>query len=68
MPKGVRVFSQPVFGSIGYATGAVLGAAAAASENRSNTKRVVLYTGDGSMQLTAQSFADVLRFGLKSIM
>ncbi|KAK3044510.1 hypothetical protein LTS18_001108, partial [Coniosporium uncinatum] len=51
-PKGVNALSQVLWGSIGYATGACQGAALAAKEK--GIKRTILFTGDGSFQLTAQ--------------
>jgi pyruvate decarboxylase len=58
-PKGVRALSQVLWGSIGYATGAAQGAALAAKEL--GIKRSILWTGDGSFQLTAQAVSDMLR-------
>lgn len=61
------MFNQTVYGSIGYATGAAVGAFQALKEG-SPYKRGVLVTGEGSLQLTVQAFADMLRFDLKPIM
>jgi pyruvate decarboxylase len=58
-PKDVRAISQVLWGSIGYATGAAQGAALAAKEL--GIKRSILWTGDGSFQLTAQAVSDMLR-------
>jgi pyruvate decarboxylase len=47
--------SQVLWGSIGYATGATLGAALAARELEDTPeRRVILFTGEGSLQLTVQ--------------
>ncbi|KAJ5613930.1 hypothetical protein N7528_007584 [Penicillium herquei] len=61
----VRMFNQTIFGSIGYATGAALGAFIAGKEDGS-IKRGILVTGEGSLQLTVQSFSDLLRHGLNA--
>ncbi|KIW02821.1 uncharacterized protein PV09_05879 [Verruconis gallopava] len=58
-PKDVKAISQVLWGSIGYATGATQGAALAAKEM--GIKRSILWTGDGSFQLTAQAVSDMLR-------
>ncbi|KAJ5554707.1 hypothetical protein N7513_004666 [Penicillium frequentans] len=63
--SGVRMFNQTVFGSIGYATGAALGAFFAGKEDGS-IKRGILVTGEGSLQLTVQTFSDLLRHGLNT--
>lgn len=54
------MFTQTVFGSIGYVTGAAVGAFVAGKESGS-VKRPVLVTGEGSLQLTVQAFSDLLR-------
>jgi pyruvate decarboxylase len=54
-PKDVIGISQVLWGSIGYATGACQGAALAAKEK--GIKRTILFTGDGSFQLTAQELS-----------
>lgn len=61
LPNPVTTWNQEVFGSIGYATGATVGAAVAQHEK--GGKRTILITGDGSLQLTVQAFADLLRHG-----
>jgi pyruvate decarboxylase len=64
-PKGVTAISQVLWGSIGYATGACQGAALAAKEK--DIKRTILFTGDGSFQLTAQEVSTMLRNKLNPI-
>ncbi|KAH8727277.1 thiamine diphosphate-binding protein [Phaeosphaeriaceae sp. PMI808] len=64
-PKGVRAISQVLWGSIGYATGSCQGAALAAQEK--GLKRTILFTGDGSFQLTAQEISTMLRNKLTPI-
>lgn len=62
MPKGATFHNQTLFGSIGWATPAAFGAAVAAPG-----RRIVLVTGDGAHQLTAQEISQFHRFGLKPI-
>ena len=64
-PAEVTAISQVLWGSIGYATGACQGAALAAKEN--GIKRTILFTGDGSFQLTAQELSTMLRNKLNPI-
>ena len=66
LPKDAFMFNQTVYGSIGYATGAAVGAFQAMKEN-AKYKRGILVTGEGSLHLTVQAFADLLRFELKPI-
>jgi pyruvate decarboxylase len=58
--KDVQMFSQTIFGSIGYATGAAVGAFVAGKE-LGTIKRGILVTGEGSLQLTVQAFSDLIR-------
>jgi indolepyruvate decarboxylase len=62
MPAGASFHNQTLWGSIGWATPAAFGAAVAAPD-----RRVVLVTGDGSHQLTAQEIGQFGRLGLKPI-
>jgi indolepyruvate decarboxylase len=62
MPAGSVFLNQTLWGSIGWATPASFGAALAAPE-----RRVVLVTGEGSHQLTAQEIGQFHRFGLKPV-
>jgi indolepyruvate decarboxylase len=62
MPAGATFHNQTLWGSIGWATPASFGAAVAAPG-----RRVVLVTGDGSHQLTAQEISQFGRMGLKPI-
>nr|OQO17421.1 hypothetical protein B0A51_16119 [Rachicladosporium sp. CCFEE 5018] len=66
LPKGATMYNQTVFGSIGYATGAALGALKAIRE-MGNFKRLILCTGEGSLHLTVQAFADFLKLQLNPI-
>ncbi|KAE9372442.1 putative pyruvate decarboxylase [Stipitochalara longipes BDJ] len=58
--KNVQMFNQTVFGSIGFATGAAVGAFVAGKE-LGTIKRGILVTGEGSLQLTVQAFSDLIR-------
>lgn len=64
-PSHVTALAQVLWGSIGYATGACQGAALAAREL--GLKRTILFTGDGSLQLTAQEISTMLRNDLSPI-
>ena|ERR1700761_6516661 len=65
-PKDTYYITQTVYGSIGYATGAAVGAFETLKED-SKYKRGVLVTGEGSFHLTAQAVADMLRWELHPI-
>lgn len=55
--------------SIGYSVGAVLGAALAARELPDGAeRRVILFVGEGSLQLTVQEISTIIRRGLKPIL
>lgn len=62
MPKGATFHNQTLWGSIGWATPAALGAAVAAPD-----RRVILITGEGSHQLTVQEISQFTRYGTKPI-
>ncbi|KAF2153854.1 pyruvate decarboxylase [Myriangium duriaei CBS 260.36] len=70
-PKDVTAISQVLWGSIGYATGACAGVALAAKELGRHEKkdggRTILFTGDGSFQLTAQEVSTMIRRELRPI-
>ncbi|GAV54744.1 hypothetical protein ZYGR_0AS00660 [Zygosaccharomyces rouxii] len=63
-PNHTYGISQVLWGSIGYTTGSTLGAAFAAEEIDPK-KRVVLFIGDGSLQLTVQEISTMVKWGLK---
>jgi len=65
-PAGAQAISQYLWGSIGYATGAAQGACQAAKEL--GDARTILWTGDGSFQLTAQAVSTMLRTNLAPIL
>jgi indolepyruvate decarboxylase len=62
LADGVRVESQVLWGSIGWATPAAFGAAIAAPD-----RRTILITGEGSHQLTANEIGSMSRFGANVI-
>ena len=62
MPAGASFQNQALWCSIGWATPAALGAAVAAPE-----RRVVLVTGEGAHQMTAQEVSQFGRYGIKPI-
>ncbi|CAN5470533.1 alpha-keto acid decarboxylase family protein [soil metagenome] len=62
MPAGATFHNQTLWGSIGWATPASFGAAVVAP-----SRRVILVTGEGSHQLTAQEISQFGRLGLKPI-
>ncbi|CAO3683687.1 unnamed protein product [Rhizopus stolonifer] len=61
-PKGTTYITQILWGSIGFTVGASVGAAIAARD-----RRVYLFVGDGSFQLTCQEIAAFLRHGLTPV-
>ena len=62
MPEGATFIGQTFYGSIGYTVGATLGAGFAAQE-----RRVVLFVGDGSFQVTCQDLSTMIRNRLKPV-
>uniref|UniRef100_A0A060TB88 ARAD1D26004p n=1 Tax=Blastobotrys adeninivorans TaxID=409370 RepID=A0A060TB88_BLAAD len=63
-PKNTIGISQILWGSIGYSVGSTFGAAMAAQEIDEN-RRVILFVGDGSLQLTVTEISSMIRWGLK---
>ncbi|KAL1895941.1 Pyruvate decarboxylase 1 [Sporothrix stenoceras] len=66
LPAQSTVWTQAVYGSIGYAAGAAVGASVAAKAT-GEYKRMVLVTGEGSLQLTVQAFSILARHGLPCV-
>jgi len=62
LPEGATFQNQTLWGSIGWATPAAVGAAVAAPD-----RRTVLVTGEGSHQLTVQEIGQFGRLGLKPV-
>lgn len=62
-PNNVVGISQILWGSIGYSVGATLGASVAAKEVDPK-KRVILFVGDGSLQLTMQEISTMIKNGV----
>ncbi|KAM0255733.1 hypothetical protein ACHAQJ_005487 [Trichoderma viride] len=63
MSKGVYYWTQAVWGSIGYAIGAAVGAAIAGKE-LGQYNRMIVFTGEGSLQLTSQAISILSRHGV----
>ncbi|KAI8976985.1 thiamine diphosphate-binding protein [Pilobolus umbonatus] len=61
-PPGCTYITQVLWGSIGFTVGAALGAALA-----DRKRRVYLFVGDGSFQLTAQEISVMLHHGLSPV-
>jgi pyruvate decarboxylase len=61
----MSMYTQTVFGSIGFAAGAAVGSFVAMRELKYKG-RPILITGEGSLQLTVQAFSDLLRHDLGS--
>ena len=62
LKKSSNYISQTMWGSIGWATPASFGAAMA-----DRSKRPILFTGEGSHQLTVQELANMFKFGIKPV-
>ena len=62
LPSDVFFYNQTLWGSIGWATPASFGATIAAPD-----RRMVLMTGEGAHQMTAQEVSQFARFGLKPV-
>ena len=62
MPKAASFFNQPLWGAIGWATPAAFGAAVAAPE-----RRLILVTGEGAHQVSAQEMSQFARLRLRPI-
>ncbi|OAB38290.1 thiamine pyrophosphate-binding protein [Paenibacillus macquariensis subsp. defensor] len=62
LPRDVTFIAQGGWQSIGYATPSAYGACIAAPK-----RRVLLFTGDGALQLTAQEISSMLYYGCKPI-
>ncbi|GIP26805.1 indolepyruvate decarboxylase [Paenibacillus sp. J23TS9] len=62
LPHAVTYIAEGGWQSIGYATPSAYGACIAAP-----ARRVLLFTGDGSLQLTAQEISSMLYYGCKPV-
>ncbi|ORA32466.1 alpha-keto acid decarboxylase family protein [Mycobacterium aquaticum] len=62
LPQGAEFHNQTLWASIGWATPATFGAAKATPE-----RRLILITGEGSHQMTAQEISQLGRHGLRPI-
>lgn len=63
-PHDALGISQVLWGSIGYSVGALFGASMAAADF-DPSRRVILFVGDGSLQLTVQEISSMIRNGNK---
>ncbi|KAI9033680.1 thiamine diphosphate-binding protein [Phycomyces nitens] len=61
-PRGTSFITQVLWGSIGYSVGAAYGAAMA-----DRSRRVYLFVGDGSFQMTVQEISVMLHQGLTPV-
>eukprot|EP01057_Protomagalhaensia_wolfi_P003026 Protomagalhaensia_wolfi_Nauph_80__3025@NODE_309_length_2834_cov_46_852952_g232_i0_p1_GENE_NODE_309_length_2834_cov_46_852952_g232_i0NODE_309_length_2834_cov_46_852952_g232_i0_p1_ORF_typecomplete_len599_score108_25TPP_enzyme_N/PF02776_18/8e42TPP_enzyme_C/PF02775_21/1_1e03TPP_enzyme_C/PF02775_21/7_9e30TPP_enzyme_M/PF00205_22/6_2e16CO_dh/PF02552_16/0_097Transketolase_N/PF00456_21/0_15_NODE_309_length_2834_cov_46_852952_g232_i01461798 len=59
LPPGTTFIGQTFYGSIGYTVGGCLGASVAAARA---CRRVFLFVGDGSFQVTAQDLSTMIRY------
>ena len=59
LPAGIDFVSQILWASIGYTLPAAIGSAIASPD-----RRVLLFIGDGSLQLTAQEISLIAKYGL----
>lgn len=69
-PKHVKAISQVLWGSIGFSLPAAVGANFAVDDfKKLNSsypeRRVILFIGDGSLQLTVQAISDACRWNIK---
>ncbi|KAJ3504907.1 hypothetical protein NLJ89_g7695 [Agrocybe chaxingu] len=65
LPSRAVLVNQILWGSIGWSVGSTLGAALAAKDV--GMERVILFVGDGSLQLSVQEISPMIRKGLKPI-
>ncbi|KAJ5289170.1 Thiamine pyrophosphate enzyme C-terminal TPP-binding [Penicillium angulare] len=65
LPSDITVIKSGIWFSIGYALGACVGAAHAQKEliqeGKQDQGRVILFEGDGSLQVTAQAISDIIK-------
>lgn len=67
IPRGAKSYAQVLWGSIGFSLPAASGSAQAVADQAGlakGYKRVILFIGDGSLQLTVQALSDILRWKL----
>ena len=65
LPNNITHLAQVLWGSIGWAGGAIIGASYAAREQK---KRAILFTGEGSYQETIQDLSTIIRLGLTPVL
>ncbi|CAK7231473.1 Pyruvate decarboxylase 1 [Sporothrix curviconia] len=66
LPAQASVWTQAVYGSINYAAAAAVGASVAVKAT-GDYKRIVIVTGEGSLQLTVQAFSILARHGVPCV-
>ncbi|KAH8650115.1 thiamine diphosphate-binding protein [Xylariales sp. PMI_506] len=66
LPEGAHYWTQAIYGSIGYAIGAAVGGSVASKETGKH-KRMIVLTGEGSLQLTVQAFSLLNRHGITPV-
>lgn len=66
LPEGVETISQVLWGSIGWSCPASVGVALAVRDF-DEKKQVILFIGDGSLELTIQEISTVVRYNLPVI-
>lgn len=62
IPEDVRLLVQPIWGALGYGLPAALGACCA-----TDRRRIILFVGDGGLQMSVQELSTLLWRGLKPI-
>lgn len=62
--KNVRFIYNSYYASIGYALPATLGVSMALKDLKINNRRVILFEGDGSAQMTAQELSTYIRYNV----
>lgn len=65
LPPNTHYYQQILYGSIGWSVGALLGVLCGAKSM--GPGRVILFVGDGSLMLTMQEIATIMRYGLTPI-
>ncbi|SSD62059.1 related to Pyruvate decarboxylase [Saccharomycodes ludwigii] len=69
-PKNCTSISQVLWGSVGYSMGSCLGASFArkdffGGDAEAGSGRVIVFVGDGALQMTVQEISAIIKWGLK---
>lgn len=67
LPADARLYHQSLWGSVGWATPALLGVALAKASEANAKGRMILLTGDGAHQFTANELGTIGRWNLKPL-